>query len=60
MKYRYLKTGEAQAAGKFISRPSMWAAITAGTFPKPVTRGVRVLGWMRWQVEACVAGKAWA
>ncbi len=57
---RYMKIAEVQTAAKVATRAELWAAIERHEFPKPVVRGVRVLGWMRWQVEACVAGKAWA
>ena len=39
-----------------LSRSSLYARISVGTFPRPVSLGVRAVGWRESEITAWVSG----
>ena len=38
-----------------LSRSSIYAAVSKGTFPKPIQLGARSVGWLEVEIEAWVS-----
>ncbi len=38
-----------------LSRSSIYAAVSKGTFPKPILLGARSVGWLEVEIEAWVS-----